>query len=335
MGPYRIEWDTLKQSTFLYNSITKERKELPVRYPRYAGRFFAEKFVLVASSDMQCLFDLNGNRVLNESHYIKYLPQKNIIQAWVCTHGIWIFLDQDGDTLSYGRSGHHYKPKLDRQINFVQVGIDSKNLKWGALAPDANWIFSPILHDTLTFTNGQAIAEINGYSLTFFERFFKRGYYVDLDTRAHNLEGLSPEFLLAAKLKKEAPLIPSKPSTLKPKQDSALWGKARPPRFPGGESALIDFLTENYNYALLDSTGIKNGSIYLRFTVKANGKLTDFKILRGVHPILDAELTRVMKNSPQWLPAICYDIDPGQDTPPNQYCSAPFTIPFRLNSKPK
>ena len=45
-----------------------------------------------------------------------------------------------------------------------------------------------------------------------------------------------------------------------------------------------------------------SGRVVISFTVGSNGKITDYKVLRGVHEKLDAEVLRVVKSSPDWTP---------------------------------
>jgi TonB family protein len=45
------------------------------------------------------------------------------------------------------------------------------------------------------------------------------------------------------------------------------------------------------------------GRITIQFAVNSEGKVCDIKIIRGVHPSLDAETMRVVGQSPVWTPA--------------------------------
>lgn len=44
------------------------------------------------------------------------------------------------------------------------------------------------------------------------------------------------------------------------------------------------------------------GRVTLEFTIKADGSLSDIKVLRGVDPALDSEAVRVVQSSPEWTP---------------------------------
>jgi TonB family protein len=44
------------------------------------------------------------------------------------------------------------------------------------------------------------------------------------------------------------------------------------------------------------------GRIYLRFVVSKEGKVTQVRVLRGVHPLLEAEALRVVSALPDFVP---------------------------------
>ena len=74
------------------------------------------------------------------------------------------------------------------------------------------------------------------------------------------------------------------------------------PSFPGGSQALVDFLRENTNYpeqALKDSI---EGRVVVAFVIDTDGSITKPEVVRGVHPLLDAEALRVVKLMPKWEP---------------------------------
>ena len=61
--------------------------------------------------------------------------------------------------------------------------------------------------------------------------------------------------------------------------------------------------------------------------VEKDGSLSDFKVIKSVHPKLDAEALRVIKQMPTWFPGKIL----GEAT------RVKFTIPisFRLNKDPQ
>jgi len=46
-----------------------------------------------------------------------------------------------------------------------------------------------------------------------------------------------------------------------------------------------------------------SGRVFVEVTIDVDGSLTDAKVIRSVHPLLDAEALRVVNSSPQWTPA--------------------------------
>jgi protein TonB len=70
--------------------------------------------------------------------------------------------------------------------------------------------------------------------------------------------------------------------------------------FPGGTNALANFITKNIRYP----KGAVDGKVFAQFTVTKDGSLTNFKIVRGINPINDQEVLRMLKLLPKWKPAI-------------------------------
>jgi len=74
------------------------------------------------------------------------------------------------------------------------------------------------------------------------------------------------------------------------------------PAYPGGDAALFKFIYENIRYpAEAKEQGIQ-GKVILRFVVTSDGAVEDVTVVRGVHPLLDAEAIRVMSLLPEWIP---------------------------------
>ena len=46
------------------------------------------------------------------------------------------------------------------------------------------------------------------------------------------------------------------------------------------------------------------GLVHVKFTIGADGKLTDFKVTRGLRPDYDAEALRLVCDGPAWQPGI-------------------------------
>jgi TonB family protein len=74
------------------------------------------------------------------------------------------------------------------------------------------------------------------------------------------------------------------------------------PQFPGGEAKMMLFIRDSVQYPTEAKENNIQGTCYVTFVVEKDGKLTDIKMLRGSHPILDAEAMRVVGLMPTWLP---------------------------------
>jgi TonB family protein len=73
--------------------------------------------------------------------------------------------------------------------------------------------------------------------------------------------------------------------------------------FPGGQDGLVDFLAKNIKYPIECSSAGIQGKVYIEFIIEKNGKVTNVKIKREIHPLLDKEATRVVTLMPKWKPA--------------------------------
>ena len=95
------------------------------------------------------------------------------------------------------------------------------------------------------------------------------------------------------------------------------------PEFPGGIQALMDYLNANVNYPAGCREAQIQGRVLVSFVVEKDGSIKNATVVKGVHPLLDAEARRVISAMPKWKPGM------QQGTPVN----VEFTIPvnFRLN----
>ena len=74
------------------------------------------------------------------------------------------------------------------------------------------------------------------------------------------------------------------------------------PDFPGGQSALMEYLAKNIKYPATAHENGKQGRVIVMFVVKKDGSISDVKTVRGVDPYLDKEAVRVIAAMPQWKP---------------------------------
>ena len=74
------------------------------------------------------------------------------------------------------------------------------------------------------------------------------------------------------------------------------------PSFPGGDVALMQYLSKNIKYPpVAEEMGIQ-GRVICTFVVERDGSVSDIRIARGVDPSLDKEAMRVVSAMPKWIP---------------------------------
>ena len=74
------------------------------------------------------------------------------------------------------------------------------------------------------------------------------------------------------------------------------------PAFPGGQGALLSWLSSNIHYpAVAEENGIQ-GRVVVSFVVEKDGSISNVQVVRGVDPSLDKEAARVVKSMPKWTP---------------------------------
>lgn len=77
-----------------------------------------------------------------------------------------------------------------------------------------------------------------------------------------------------------------------------------PAEYPGGMTAMREYLKNNMMYPMSAKEAGIQGKCYLRFIVNTDGSISDVRVLRGVAdcPECDKEATRVVENMPNWKP---------------------------------
>ncbi|MBQ6208332.1 MAG: M56 family metallopeptidase [Prevotella sp.] len=76
------------------------------------------------------------------------------------------------------------------------------------------------------------------------------------------------------------------------------------PSFPGGNEELMKFLQTTVKYPEEATDKGIQGRVLVQFIVKSDGTVSDAKVVREVHPLLDAEALRVVKSMPKWKPGM-------------------------------
>ena len=74
------------------------------------------------------------------------------------------------------------------------------------------------------------------------------------------------------------------------------------PDFPGGMSALMQYLNKHIKYPVVAEENGIQGRVIVTFVVEKNGSITDVQVVKSVDPSLDKEAVRVVKSMPNWIP---------------------------------
>ena len=74
------------------------------------------------------------------------------------------------------------------------------------------------------------------------------------------------------------------------------------PTYEGGDAALLKYLGENLKLPEEDQERGMQGRMVVGFIVEKDGSLTNVEVLRPVDIAFDAEVLRVVKGMPKWIP---------------------------------
>lgn len=74
------------------------------------------------------------------------------------------------------------------------------------------------------------------------------------------------------------------------------------PEFPGGITALSDYLAKNVNYPQKAREAGIQGRVFVSFIIEKDGSLDEVKVMRSLGGGCDEEAIRVVKAMPKWVP---------------------------------
>ena len=74
------------------------------------------------------------------------------------------------------------------------------------------------------------------------------------------------------------------------------------PQFPGGEAALMRYLSQNIRYPKEAMEAKTQGRVIVQFVIEKDGSISGAHVVKSVNPQLDAEALRVVSAMPNWTP---------------------------------
>lgn len=99
-----------------------------------------------------------------------------------------------------------------------------------------------------------------------------------------------------------APPAPPVEEKKPPKTEEIFTAVEQNAEFPGGQAALMKYLSTHINYPQSAADNDIEGRVTLRFVVERDGKVGTVEVLKGVDRALDQEAVRVVKSMPKWQP---------------------------------
>lgn len=92
------------------------------------------------------------------------------------------------------------------------------------------------------------------------------------------------------------------PEVVKPKEDEIFVAVEQQAEFPGGQAALMKWLSNNIRYPESAQQNDIQGRVIVKFVVEKDGSIGTATIAKGVDKDLDREALRVVKKMPKWQP---------------------------------
>lgn len=74
------------------------------------------------------------------------------------------------------------------------------------------------------------------------------------------------------------------------------------PEFPGGQDAILGFITKTMNYPKIAQENGIQGRVVCSFIVNKDGTISETQVISGIDPSLDQEALRIIRAMPKWIP---------------------------------
>ncbi|GAB2585539.1 M56 family metallopeptidase [Spirosoma areae] len=103
------------------------------------------------------------------------------------------------------------------------------------------------------------------------------------------------------------PTLPKQSSETKPTSQTSPTGEVftvveQQPQFPGGMTALGQYLTHNLRYPKEAQQNKVQGRVFVQFVITQTGQIQDLRVLKGIGSGCDEEAVRVVSQMPKWNP---------------------------------
>ncbi len=85
-------------------------------------------------------------------------------------------------------------------------------------------------------------------------------------------------------------------------QEQAFVAVEQMPEFPGGEQALLNYISKNTKYPAIARENNIEGRVFISFVVEKDGSVSSVEVIRGIGGGCDEEAKRVIKSLPNFTP---------------------------------
>ncbi|HEX2627810.1 MAG TPA: energy transducer TonB [Chitinophagaceae bacterium] len=126
----------------------------------------------------------------------------------------------------------------------------------------------------------------------------KHWYYFDDNLKVSQSEEYSSGKLIK---RKDQAMLKAESDSLKALKGGPLDREAE---FTGGTKKWINYLQKNLSFPKRAMQLRKTGNVVVSFVVNTDGKLSEISLRKSVELTLDLEAMRLIKNSPDWEPAM-------------------------------
>jgi TonB family protein len=250
------------------------REIIPFQY------YYEESF----SDGLALVKDING-----KSGYINKSGKVVIPFKYSATYsfkeGYARVVNEDGDYGLIDTTGNLFLNKYFRYVDDVNSGII--RVQMFKSKPELTGITSSDFITGYYKTNGELIGN----------QWFDEGYDFKNDM-AKVVKNGKRYFL-----KSSGEIIENLSTNIENDSDNTIHLDVKP-EFPGGESALMQWLAMNLRYPDKAKENGWQDKVFVQFIVDKDGNITDIKILKGRYPVLNKVVLRLIGNMPKWNPAI-------------------------------
>jgi TonB family protein len=149
--------------------------------------------------------------------------------------------------------------------------------------------------DVLYLVDGKQMTDISGISSDNIESI------TYLKGEKARMFGYSRDVVIV-KLKKTSKELAD--GSIVEKAETVLESCEKMPEFPGGMSALINYMAENVRYPKEAFEANVQGRVLVSFIINETGEVSDASIMKGVEEHLDKEALRVISTMPDWTPGL-------------------------------